>query len=258
MRVPAGIRSFTDPILSRVPVPIVSGVNRGQWWSLVSAGSGYASGRRAAEQMRLLKALLRVGETVWDVGAHHGFVTLCAAKRVGPTGAVHAFEPSASNREALRRHLRWNRLTNVQVHPYALSDSDGESCFGSTATSKMCALGHGAETVPVRRGTTIAREGISGAPTFLKIDVEGAEAGALAGTLPILSRKARMLIAIHGPDADAQCSGLLAAAGYQLVPSRGLLACRAGRWRADPDMFCIGPDADGRDGDLSLLQAVGF
>src|SRR5687767_2781122 len=135
MRVPAGVRSFTDPILSRVPVPIVSGVNRGQWWSLVSAGSGYASGRRAAEQMRLLNALLRRGETVWDVGAHHGFVTLCAAKRVGPTGVVHAFEPCASNRAALRRHLRWNRLTNVEVHPYALSDADGESCFGSTATS---------------------------------------------------------------------------------------------------------------------------
>jgi FkbM family methyltransferase len=208
--------------------------------------------------MRLLKDLLRRGETVWDVGAHHGFVTLCAAKRVGPTGVVHAFEPSASNQAALRRHLRWNRLTNVEVHPYALSDSDGESCFGSNATSKMCALGHQGETVAVRRGTTIAREGISAPPTFLKIDVEGAEAAAIAGTLPILSGKTRMLVAIHGPEADEKCTRLLEAADYQLVPSRALQACRTGRWRADPDMFCIGPDSDSRDEDLSLLRAAGF
>ena len=239
-------------------MPIVSGVNRGAWWSLVSAGSGYASGRRARAQMRLLAALLRRGETVWDVGAHHGFVTLCAAKRVGPRGVVHAFEPSASNQAALRRHVRWNRLANVEVHPFALSDSDGECCFGTTATSKMYTLGCEGETVAMRRGTTIAREGVSCPPTFLKIDVEGGERAALAGALPMLPRNSRMLIAMHGRAEDEECTALLDAAGYQLVPSAALQACRSGRWRADPDLFCIGPDCEGRERDLSMLRAAGF
>ena len=258
MRVPACVRSFTDPLLSRIPVPIAAGVNRGAWWSLVSAGSGYASGRRASTQMRLLAGLLRSGETVWDVGAHHGFVTLCAARQVGPGGMVHAFEPSASNQAALRRHVRWNRLSNVEIHPYALSDSDGVCCLGSTATSKMYALGCEGETVAVRRGTTIARDGESAPPTFLKIDVEGAEAAALAGTLAIIPRNARMLIAMHAREQDERCTALLEAAGYELVPSAALKACRTGRWRADPDLFCIGPDHDGRDHDLSMVRAADF
>ena len=208
--------------------------------------------------MRLLAALLRPGETVWDVGAHHGFVTLCAAKQVGPLGVVHAFEPSASNQAALRRHVRWNRLSNVEIHPYALSSTDGECSFGTTATSKMYALGCAGEIVATRRGTTITRDGVAPPPTFLKVDVEGGEAAALAGTLPILPRNSRMLIAMHGRDEDEQCTALLEAAGYELVPSAALKACRGGRWRADPDLFCIGPDAEGRDRDRAMLRAARF
>lgn len=258
MRVPQCVRRYTDPLLSRIPVPIVSGVNRGSLWSLVSAGSGYASGRRAKDQMRLLALLLRRGEVVWDIGAHHGFVTLCASRNVGPEGVVHAFEPSASNRAALSRHVRWNRLSNVRLHPFALSNFDGECCFGTTATSRMSSLGCAGESVSVRRGDTLAGQGISPPPTFLKLDVEGAEADAIAGALPMLPRNARMLVAMHGREQDARCTELLVAAGFELVPSRALAAARSGRWRADPDLFCIGPDSDTRDADIGLLRASGF
>lgn len=208
--------------------------------------------------MRLLAALLRRGEVVWDIGAHHGFVTLCASRNVGPEGAVHAFEPSASNRAALRRHVRWNRLSNVSLHPFALSNFDGECCFGTTATSRMSTLGCAGEEVLVRRGATLTREGVSPPPTFLKIDVEGAEADAITGVLPILPRNARMLVAMHNREQDVRCMELLDAAGFELVPSRALAACRSGRWRADPDLFCIGPDSDTRDSDIGLLRAAGF
>ena len=75
MRVPAAVRQVTDPVLGRLRVPVLSGVNRGRWWSLVSAGSGYGTGRRASGQMSLLCGLLHPGDVMWDVGAHHGFVT---------------------------------------------------------------------------------------------------------------------------------------------------------------------------------------
>ena len=258
MRVPASVRRLTDPLLRDIRVPVVSGVNRGRWWSLVSAGSGYASGLRAAPQMQILAALIRPGDIVWDVGAHHGFVTLCAARRAGPSGAVHAFEPSRSNQQALRRHVRWNRLGNVAVHPFALSNADGEESFGGSATSKMYSLGGGSESVVVRRGASIVNEGTCPAPTFMKVDVEGSEADAIEGTLPVLSRSARLLVAMHGPDADARCCELLEAAGFELLPSRELTESRRGRWRADPDLFCIGPDARGRDEDRELLRTSGF
>ena len=258
MRVPAFVRPVTDRLLAGVRVPVVSGVNRGRWWSLISAGSGYASGRRASSQMELLAALVRPDDVVWDVGAHHGYVTLAAARQAGARGAVHAFEPSATNRAVLQRHVRWNRLGNVAVHPYALSDFDGALNFGGNGTSKMYALGAGSETVDVRRGATLVEQGVCAPPTFMKIDVEGAEGEAIAGTLPVLPRSARLFVAVHGPAADERCRHLLDAAGFELVPSRALEESRRAEWRSDPDLFCIGPECESRERDLALLRASGF
>jgi FkbM family methyltransferase len=258
MQVPGFIRRVTDPLLGGVRVPVLSGVNRGRWWSLISAGSGYGSGRRAGAQMAVLAALVRPGDVVWDVGAHHGFVTLCAARRAGPGGAVHAFEPSARNRALLERHVRWNRLGNVTVHPFALSAYDGASRFGGTGTSKMYALGGGPEMVQVRRAATLVAAGICAPPTFMKLDVEGAEADALAGALDVLPQSARLLIAVHNREADARCTTLLRAAGFELAASHALERCRRGAWRSDPDLFCLGPEAAGRERDVMMLRAADY
>lgn len=258
MRVPDAIRRVTDPLLQDLRVPIASGVNQGLWWSLISAGSGYATGRRASAQMALLAALIRPRDIVWDVGAHHGFVTLCAARRIGVAGAVHAFEPSALNRAILERHVLWNNLPRVTVHPFALSDRDGESSFGGSGTSKMFALGAGEEVVQVRTGATIVAERRSAPPTFVKLDVEGTEAEALAGVMPVLPRTARLFIAMHGAEADERCTALLAAAGFELLPSAPLIESRRGPWRSDPDLFCIGPDALDPERDREILREHRF
>ena len=260
MRLPATVRKVTDPVLGGLRVPVLSGVNRGRWWSLVSAGSGYGTGRRASAQMSLLCGLLRRGDVVWDVGAHHGFVTLCASRAVGPAGAVHAFEPSARNRAVLSRHVRWNRLRNVRVHGCALGADDGTACFGGCGSSKTYALGGGEERVSVRTGASLVQQGITHPPTFLKLDVEGAEGEALAGLLPVLPPAARLFVAMHGRDADRQCTELLERAGYLLVPSRDLVASRGGPWRSDPDLFCSGPaqPPEERARDLALLRDADF
>ena len=255
MQVPRIVRRVTDPLLQAVPVPVLSGVNQGRWWSLASAGSGYASGRRAHHQMKIIAALLQHDDIVWDVGAHHGYVTLCAAREARE---VHAFEPSARNRAALRRHLRWNRLRNVVVHPFALSDRDGTASFGGSGTSKTFALGKGEELVEVRRAATLVGNGTCPAPTFVKTDVEGAEPDLLVGLLPVLPGTARLLIAVHGRDANERCTALLESAGFALVPSRALERSRQGQWNGDPDLFAIGPAHPGRDRDIALLRDRGF
>jgi hypothetical protein len=136
VRLPPAIRRITDPLLSDMRVPIVGGVNRGMWWSLMSSGSGYASGRRANGQMRLLSDLMHEGDVMWDVGAHHGYVSLCASRKVGARGFVNSFEPSEMNRGRLSRHVRWNHLSNVSVHGFALSNYNGQCTFGGSGTSK--------------------------------------------------------------------------------------------------------------------------
>lgn len=255
MRVPKFVRKVTDPLLASARVPVLSGVNQGRWWSLASAGSGYGTGRRARRQMELIAALLRPDDVVWDVGAHHGFVTLCASRHARE---VHAFEPSARNRAVLRRHVRWNRIANVHVHPFALGDRDGTARFGGNGTSKTFALHRGEELVDVRCAETLLAGGACSSPTFMKVDVEGAEADVLAGALTILPPGARMLIAVHGPLVDEQCTSLLERAGFELIPSGALRASRRGPWNADPDVFCIGPGATNRDADIERLRAYGF
>ena len=255
MRVPRFVRKVTDPLLESMRVPVLSGVNQGRWWSLASAGSGYGTGLRARRQMALIADLLQPGDVVWDVGAHHGFVTLCAARRARE---VHAFEPSARNRAVLRRHVRWNGIPNVHVHPFALGDQNGTARFGGAGTSKTFALHRGEELVDVRRAETLVAAGACAAPTFMKIDVEGAEAEVLSGVLEVLPSSARMLIAVHGPGADAQCTSLLERAGFEIIPSASLRASRRGPWNADPDAFCIGPGVADRDACVERLRAAGF
>lgn len=255
MKVPKFVRRVTDPLLESVRVPVLSGVNRGRWWSLASAGSGYGTGRRAREQMTLIAGLLRPTDVVWDVGAHHGFVTLCAAVRCRE---VHAFEPSARNRSVLRRHVGWNHLDNVTIHPFALSGRDGTSRFGGQGTSKTLALGRGEEIVEMRRADSLVAQQACPAPDFVKIDVEGAEDEVLAGALPVLPKSARLFIAVHGREVDARCMSLLRDAGFDLVPSRALEQSRRGQWQSDPDLFCSGPEDMGRDKDLALLRRSGW
>jgi FkbM family methyltransferase len=195
---------------------------------------------------------------MWDVGAHHGYVMLMAAREVGPTGSVWAFEPSALNRAVLERHLTWNDVPNATLLPYALADHKGVESFGGDGTSKTFRLGAGTETVDVRRGDRLVEEGVCPAPTFVKIDVEGAEADALAGLLPVLPPSARLLIAMHDRSADQRCVKLLRSASFELRPSTALTACRRGPWVSDPDLFSYGPAATYVDSDLNVLRAAGF
>lgn len=256
MRIPGFVRSWLDPLTERIPVPVIGGVNRGRWWSLVSAG-GYATGRRAEAQMAVFQQLISPGDIVWDVGAHHGYVTLLAAARVQPDGWVYPFEPGRQNRRVLKRHVRWNRLRNVAVQECALASYDGTARFGGGTTSKMHTLGGGEEEVAVRRGESLVRSGAVRAPTFLKIDVEGAEGDVLTGALPILPSRAVMLVAIHSATADLQCTSLLQAHGFELFPSRALSRARRSGWRGDADLLCVGPDHHD-DGRTTRLLRTGY
>lgn len=258
MRAPASLRRISDPLLERIPVPILSGVNRGRWWNLSSAGSGYATGRRARSQLELFAALLRPGDTVWDVGAHHGYFTLCAASEIDERGSVHAFEPGKRNREVLLRHIRWNGLQNVMVYPYALSSFDGSTRFGGEGSSKTQALGSGDREVAVRTASSLVRSGECPPPTFVKVDIEGAEADFVEGATDVLPADSRLLIAVHGRETDRKCIRALADAGFYLIASRELSRNRTRRWHADPDLFAIGPCYGEIERDRLLLRRHGF
>ncbi|MDZ7780600.1 MAG: FkbM family methyltransferase [Gemmatimonadota bacterium] len=244
MRLPRLVRRLIDPVTERIPVPVVGGLNRGRFWNLASAGSGYATGRRAGPQMALLHDLTGRGEVFWDVGAHHGYVTLMAAARVGPEGHVEAFEPGLRNMRLLRRHLRWNRVANATVRPLALGAFEGEADFGGGDTSKMHALGGGSERVTVRTGRSLIEAGTVAPPDVVKIDVEGTEADVLEGLLDLAPPTARFVVAIHSRRSDRACVALLREHGFSVRATPELERARrdGGAWPGDPDLVAVGPE----------------
>jgi FkbM family methyltransferase len=258
LQLPKFVRQVTDPIVGRIPVPIVGGINKGMLWSLASSGGGYVSGRRGLEQLTFISALLREGDVVWDVGAHHGSIALCASRRVGKSGSVHAFEPAQLNRTYLERHVRWNRLANVTIHSPAMGSYDGEATFGGSGSSTGYALNKGEEKVQVRTAATIVKTGAAPAPNFAKIDVENLEAGLLQGAALILRPDTRMVISIHSAESLANCTRFLTAAGYTIVNSKLITAMDKAAWQGDPDMICFGPGYKDRDHDRATLESLGF
>jgi FkbM family methyltransferase len=241
MRVPRFVRRATDPVLERARVPIIGGPNRGLWWNLASAGSGYVTGRRAAGQLRFFLDIIAAGEVVWDAGAHHGYVAMAFARRVGRLGEVHAFEPGERNRRILQRHVTWNGLGRIRVHPHALGSENGTVRFGGSSTSRTLAIGAGSELVSVRTMKSMIDSGQAASPDFIKVDVENAEADLLEGAGDALPLAACMVIGMHSRASDQRCTALLRAAGFTCHASPELAACREGEWHGDPDLLCVGP-----------------
>jgi FkbM family methyltransferase len=258
MHIPQSIRRLTDPLLERIPVPIMGGVNRGLWWNLANAGAGHVSGRREALRIRCIALLMKPGDVVWDVGANHGYVTLCAARRVGTTGSVHAFEPSEHNRQVLLRHVAWSGFENVVIHPFALSSYNGHATFGGAGSSASLHLGGGTERVEVRTADSLVTSGAIPAPAFVKVDVEGAESGLLQGAGELLRGTTRLLIAMHSRDLFVQCEAILREAGNSLIESRALSRNVNADWFGDPDLYSAGPACADTPREADELRAVGF
>src|SRR5436190_10169916 len=68
---------------------------------------------------RLIDRAAGPGAIVVDVGAHVGYNTIYASRRVGPSGRVVAIEPAADNLRILRENVAINGIANIVVEPVA-------------------------------------------------------------------------------------------------------------------------------------------
>jgi FkbM family methyltransferase len=125
--------------------------------------------------------ILEDGDLFIDVGANAGVFSLVAAKAVGQSGRVVAFEPSPVVFSRLTRNLTINHLDNVFPFQAALTDHTGLCRFDSgvsthtggahlTESGSLIVLGMGDELV-IELLKAIGGD----RRTIIKIDVEGAE-----------------------------------------------------------------------------------
>jgi FkbM family methyltransferase len=144
--------------------------------------------------------LLRPGMTVFDVGAHFGYFSLLACALTGPSGAVHAFEPTPSTFRILKENLSANpTATPHQCAVYSSETTLSFSDFGTEYSAYNSAfeprLAHDVSArlkpTPVEVRTTtidafVSRLGVH--PSFVKIDAESAEMHVLRGMADTLQR----------------------------------------------------------------------
>ena len=127
----------------------------------------------------LLRAIVRNGNTVVDVGAHLGWYAFIAAKAVGDQGLVISFEPEPSTFQLLSKSIKSNKFMNVVALERSISTRDGVQTLHVSPQhaghSLVRDFKRGNIQVTSSKLDTIASGLKLGTIDLLKVDVEGAE-----------------------------------------------------------------------------------
>lgn len=143
------------------------------------------------------------GALVYDLGANVGLVSHALSRAVGPTGTVIAFEPDPVSLDYLARNNARHACSNVQVVAAAISDTRGRLDFFAegTITSGLASTRKDA-IMTKTQGSVISCEAITladafatyGVPTWIKMDIEGAEISVLEQSRELLREEKPFLV----------------------------------------------------------------
>ncbi len=204
---------------------IPEGLGKGLWMDVDPRFDvRYMDGGHEPWIQELLASELQAGDCYFDVGAHTGFFAMIAARVVGPTGCVVAFEADPENAALLKANVERNDLQQVKIVQAAVWSRAGEVTFerGPAESNRMqghisessSARGAGIVVPAVSLDEMVFERGMAG-PKLVKIDIEGAEWGALQGARRLLDeKKPRVLCEVHDPSEVGKIQNYLRELGY--------------------------------------------
>ena len=201
------------------------------WFHLAEMPSLLAGTRRVERNMaRDWAALLRPGDTIYDVGANIGFTVQRFYDLLKRTCRVRAFEPIPRNLKLLERNTR--RLPGVTIVEAAVGNHDGKAVMVDNRRHGSLSLL--AELGPIRPALvpfwgavqdievnmvildTVAAT--AEPPTFVKLDVEGAAPLVLQGATRLLAEARPVITCSYHSDAEhGDVVSILRAQGYGCV-----------------------------------------
>lgn len=150
---------------------------------------------REPEVRDILEQELKSGDVFVDAGANIGFFSVLASTLVEDSGRVIAIEMIPTTVSILESHLAANRCIAASAIDKALSDTAGTKLRASCNPEKFGQASILRETTDVddiefEVETTTLNEILENEPTIklMKMDLEGAEALALAGADQVIDR----------------------------------------------------------------------
>ena len=162
------------------------------------------TGARDTDEDRIPRGVLKPGDTVIDIGANIGWYTIFAAKLVGASGKVIAFEPEPRSFSFLQRNVALNRLSNVIVENKALSNKEekvrlfiDEQNRGNHHIFDWSDGRHYIEVDALQLDDYLARSTGIAKVDFIKIDMQGAEGVILEGMRQTLERNPNLQLDVE-------------------------------------------------------------
>lgn len=153
-------------------------------------------------QRRYAPLVVSPGATVIDIGANIGCFTVLAARNAA---RVIACEPHPDNFAMLQQNIALNRVTNVELLPYAISDKAGKASLyvpdDSTLVGRYSLYPrrgkHSLEVATTTLEELVHSKGLTKID-LVKIDCEGAEYKILYNaSKDLLSRIQQMIVECH-------------------------------------------------------------
>jgi FkbM family methyltransferase len=160
--------------------------------STSTSGALYFSGYPDYWEMKFLEAYLRPADNFLDIGANSGVYSIFAAAYIGDKGHVDAFEPVEGTAARIEDQAALNKLDNLSVHRFAVSDRKGELEFGfsgNDATMHLRRADEGAADQIIVKSMTLDSFEPYRRYAAGKMDIEGAEPMALAGAAARLAQR---------------------------------------------------------------------
>ncbi len=179
--------------------------------------------RHEIETLTQLDRLAAPGMTMLDIGAHVGYYASRYARVLGPNGRIFAFEPHPRTFATLQRNVRqMPQVTAVQLalseqegtaelHDYLMMSASGSLHYDESMVALQKAQTHdndiaprigqpfSAQTFTVRTTPVddfLAAQGISQVD-LVKMDIEGAEIGALRGMRRTINNSPNLLLVME-------------------------------------------------------------
>ncbi|MEO7524515.1 MAG: FkbM family methyltransferase [Ferruginibacter sp.] len=218
-------------------------------------GYWYHGKNREKVQMDIFKTIIKEGDTVIELGAHIGYISLYYSKLAGTTGKLFVFEPGANNLPYTRANIGHSKIKNIELIEKAVSDENGTATFylenitGQSnslvkdyrVTKKIQSKTYtelqknAVEVETIRLDDFIKQRNIKKLD-FIKIDIEGAEYMAIKGMQTILDElKPTMMIEVT--ENHEALFNLLKSKGYIIVDEFSNLVTELPAFYGN--LFCI-------------------